>query len=336
MPGLGDVGSRERQSASELVASYLQRCTQRPVEAASLCEDLLDGVALCKLLARIDGSGVENSDFEEMPRSRAEAEENFKTFLRGAESLMLTDCMDLFQYRDLRLKKTRIVVPIIVALAHELDGPFWYRMKSDVSDDSLNLPISVQLQDYKVENQAQEGNEEPEVEQEAEGDGDGGDDDIIIRKVQITKPQRKREGKLRMRAKNRHMRSASPHSRIVRRSNFNRRSRSFSSSSSSSSSSSESTSLFSSSLSSDSDLFTRSRHRRHTRSKLRPRTRSHSKKSRRKKAAISLLMGLIGLMMMGVTAIATIVTAEILGIVNFHVAEALGILEPEPKLWFFK
>ncbi|GBG31097.1 Rho guanine nucleotide exchange factor 6 [Hondaea fermentalgiana] len=117
----------------EQVAGWLGRVTQCVIRPECLCEDLLDGVALCRLLSRIDGSGVEDS-FREAPSTKEEAQRNVEMFFRGCQTLGLAECMELFSYKDLRAKRKELVLDVLAGMAHELDGPFWYRIKSGAED----------------------------------------------------------------------------------------------------------------------------------------------------------------------------------------------------------
>lgn len=125
----------EPTTPEEQVAGWLSRVTRCYVRPNHLCEDLKDGVALCRLLSRIDGSGVEGG-FHEAPSSKADARENVQMFFRGCQTLGLAECMELFTYKDLRAKRKNLVLEVLAGMAHELDGPFWYRIKSGAEDMS--------------------------------------------------------------------------------------------------------------------------------------------------------------------------------------------------------
>ncbi|CAK9024626.1 4-benzoquinol methylase) (Demethylmenaquinone methyltransferase) [Durusdinium trenchii] len=96
----------------------------------------MDGVALCKIVARIKESNISDR-MTPVPKTKKDAQANFDLFLKGCRALGLEARCDLFSFYDLRKKKHDVIMRTLQALARELDGAFWDKMRT-LSDDSAS------------------------------------------------------------------------------------------------------------------------------------------------------------------------------------------------------
>jgi predicted transport protein len=100
-------------------ASWLSKVGERPVREETFEEDLLDGVCLCKLMSKINGSGV--VDFHTLPSSTVPPLEMFKGKENMVQFQVATKKLNLpisFGTEDLEKKNITRVVSTLIFLAH--------------------------------------------------------------------------------------------------------------------------------------------------------------------------------------------------------------------------
>lgn len=273
------------------VARWACRASGVQVEARTLCEDLLDGVALCRLLSRFDDGGV--STFHKKPRSKRQGRENVSAFLDACVRLGFEE---LFSYQDLRCKNSSVIVHALTQVAMIMDGPAWdqipqYDLQDSDSDDDTSDDEEALVEPESESQATEEGSEFFDEEREE------------IRFTFV------------------------PGSTLESRTTFDTED-------------SESE-LEDDDDSGSEDSARETFHKRRTRSQSPSvssaisATSSVRRRRRRKKKVVSVIMGLIGLGMMSGLATGTILAAELVGVVNVGVGESLGVIEPEPTLWFF-
>jgi len=100
-------------------ASWLSKVGERPVSEENFESDLLDGVCLCKLMAKINGSGIKA--FHDLPSSNVPPLEAFKAKENMVEFQLATKRLNLpisFGTEDLEKKNITRVVSTLIFLAH--------------------------------------------------------------------------------------------------------------------------------------------------------------------------------------------------------------------------
>jgi len=98
-------------------ATYLTKVTGRTITEEKFEDDLLDGVALCRLLTKLNGSGLAkfHDNISTGLADGWKAKENLVTFQQGTRNLMLPIS---FGTEDLEKRNTTRVVSTLIFLAH--------------------------------------------------------------------------------------------------------------------------------------------------------------------------------------------------------------------------
>jgi hypothetical protein len=98
-------------------ASYLSKVGDRPVTEEKFEADLMDGVCLCRLMSKLNGSGV--TKFHDINREGIadafKAKENMVTFQQASKALNLPIT---FGTEDLEKQNTTRVISTLIFLAH--------------------------------------------------------------------------------------------------------------------------------------------------------------------------------------------------------------------------
>ena len=98
-------------------ATYLSKVGERPVTEENFENDLMNGVCLCRLMSKLNGSGLEkfHSDISNGIADTFKAKENMVSFQQAAKNLNLPI---MFGTEDLEKKNITRVVSTLIFLAH--------------------------------------------------------------------------------------------------------------------------------------------------------------------------------------------------------------------------